>query len=138
MKLIPSHTIFFNRCTFACVSCQNYDIVYDDDYKAIPKELAERIDRRFRQGSRNVNFVEGNPDQHAHTILEILSYVKSNVPVVWNSNMYHSVDLPRDKDNGELLIIRHLVMPLECQWSNVAESLGDVRFKCFQYQPSGV
>ena len=79
VELIPSHTIFFNRCTFACVSCQNYDIVYDDDYKAIPKELAERIDRRFRQGSRNVNFVGGNPDQHAHTILEILRYVKSNL-----------------------------------------------------------
>jgi len=42
VELIPSHTIFFSRCTFACVSCQNYDIVYDDDYKAIPKELAER------------------------------------------------------------------------------------------------
>ena len=58
-----------------------------------PKNLAKRIDVRFRQGSRNVNFVGGNPDQHAHTILEILSYVESNVPVVWNSNMYHSTEL---------------------------------------------
>ena len=92
-ELIPSHTIFFNRCTFACVFCQNYDIVYHDDYEADAKELAERIDVRFRQGSRNVNFVGGNPDQHAHTILEILSYVESNIPVVWNSNMFHSTEL---------------------------------------------
>ncbi|MET1123748.1 MAG: radical SAM protein [Archaeoglobaceae archaeon] len=92
-ELVPSHTIFFNRCTFACVFCQNYDIVYDDDYIAEPKELAYLIDVRRRQGSRNVNFVGGNPDQHAHTIVETLIYVKSNIPVVWNSNMYHSSEL---------------------------------------------
>jgi putative pyruvate formate lyase activating enzyme len=92
-ELIPSHTIFFNRCTFACVFCQNYDIVYDYDYPVDPVELAIIIDRRYRQGSRNVNFVGGNPDQHAHTILEILKHVESNIPVVWNSNMYHSTEL---------------------------------------------
>ncbi len=92
-ELIPSHTIFFNRCTFACVFCQNYDIVYDDDYIVDPKELAYIIDIRRRQGSKNVNFVGGNPDQHAHTIVEILIHVESNVPVVWNSNMYHSSEL---------------------------------------------
>ena len=92
-ELIPSHTIFFNRCTFGCVFCQNFDIVYHDDYEANPKELARRIEIRFRQGSRNVNFVGGNPDQHAHTIMEALSYVGLNIPVVWNSNMYHSTEL---------------------------------------------
>jgi len=92
-ELIPSHTIFFNRCTFRCVFCQNFDIVYDDDYIANEFELAKRVDLRFRQGSRNVNFVGGNPDQHAHTILRILRNVESNIPVVWNSNMYHSQEL---------------------------------------------
>ncbi len=92
-ELIPSHTIFFNRCTFACVFCQNYDIVYEDDYIVDPKELAYIIDVRRRQGSKNVNFVGGNPDQHAHTIAEILIHVESNIPVVWNSNMYHSKEL---------------------------------------------
>lgn len=92
-ELIPSHTIFFNRCTFACVFCQNYDIVYSDDMLANPKELATLIDIRYRQGSRNVNFVGGNPDQHAHTITETLLNVRSNIPVVWNSNMFHSEEL---------------------------------------------
>jgi len=92
-ELIPSHTIFFNRCTFACVFCQNFSIVYNDNYLVKPEELAKRIEIRFRQGSRNVNFVGGNPDQHAHTIMETLSYVESNVPVAWNSNMYHSIEL---------------------------------------------
>lgn len=92
-ELVPSHTIFFNRCTFACVFCQNFDIVYRNDGRVYPEELARIIDVRFRQGSRNVNFVGGNPDQHAHTIMEILGNVESNVPVVWNSNMYHSTEL---------------------------------------------
>lgn len=92
-ELVPSHTIFFNRCTFACVFCQNYDIVYSDDLPVDPKELAILIDIRYRQGSRNVNFVGGNPDQHAHTIAEILLQVRSNIPVVWNSNMFHSEEL---------------------------------------------
>jgi putative pyruvate formate lyase activating enzyme len=92
-ELIPSHTIFFNRCTFRCVFCQNFDIVYSDDYPVNETELARTIDRRFTQGSRNVNFVGGNPDQHSHTILKILKQVESNIPVVWNSNMYHSEEL---------------------------------------------
>ncbi len=92
-ELIPSHTIFFNRCTFACVFCQNYDIVYEDDYLVNPEEMAKIIEIRFLQGSRNVNFVGGNPDQHAHTIMEILCNVRVNIPVVWNSNMYHSEEL---------------------------------------------
>ncbi|MCS7130275.1 MAG: radical SAM protein [Archaeoglobaceae archaeon] len=92
-ELVPSHTIFFNRCTFACVFCQNYDIVNSDDSIADAKELAMLIDIRYRQGSRNVNFVGGNPDQHAHTIAEILLEVRSNIPVVWNSNMFHSEEL---------------------------------------------
>ncbi|MBE8539634.1 radical SAM protein [Geoglobus acetivorans] len=92
-ELVPSHTIFFNRCTFSCVFCQNWDIVCRDDTPVNPKELAYLIDIRRRQGSRNVNFVGGNPDQHAHTILEVLIHVNSSLPVVWNSNMYHSVEL---------------------------------------------
>ncbi len=92
-ELVPSHTIFFNRCTFSCVFCQNFDIVYSDEKIADPKELGMLIDIRYRQGSRNVNFVGGNPDQHAHTALETLLYVNSNLPVVWNSNMYHSLEL---------------------------------------------
>jgi putative pyruvate formate lyase activating enzyme len=92
-ELIPSHTIFFNRCTFRCVFCQNFDIVYDEDYIVDEERLGRVVDLRYRQGSRNVNFVGGNPDQHAHTILRILKYVSSNIPVVWNSNMYHSSEL---------------------------------------------
>jgi len=92
-ELIPSHTIFFNRCTFSCVFCQNYDIVYRDELPVKEKELARLIDLRRSTGSKNVNFVGGNPDQHSHNILKILKFVKSNIPVVWNSNMYHSTAL---------------------------------------------
>jgi len=91
--LIPSHTIFFSGCVFRCVYCQNWDI---SQYPLVgfpvqPKELAGKVDIRHRQGSRNVNFV--TPTPHVHTVLEILMDVSENVPVVWNSNMYHSSEV---------------------------------------------
>jgi len=93
-ELVPSHTIFFNRCTFACVYCQNWDIVVGEPGEMVDAiKMAEIIKLRSLQGSRNVNFVGGNPDQHAHTILHILKYSDVNLPMVWNSNMYHSSEL---------------------------------------------
>ncbi len=93
-ELVPSHTIFFNRCTFACVYCQNWDIVVGDPGDAVNAEkMAEIIRMRSLQGSRNVNFVGGNPDQHAHTVLNILRHSEVNLPMIWNSNMYHSSEL---------------------------------------------
>jgi putative pyruvate formate lyase activating enzyme len=59
----------------------------------MPERLAEAIFRRSLQGSRNVNFVGGNPDQHAHTILMVMKASSVNLPMVWNSNMYHSKEL---------------------------------------------
>ena len=93
-ELVPSHTIFFNRCTFACVYCQNWDIVVGEPGEKVnPEKMAEIIRMRSFQGSRNVNFVGGNPDQHAHTVVDILRYSEVNLPMVWNSNMYHSSEL---------------------------------------------
>lgn len=91
-ELVPSHTIFFTGCNFSCVYCQNWDIATRPLGGALadPRELAAIIDRRRGLGSRNVNFVGGNPDPHLHTCLETVSLLKSDVPVVWNSNSYAS------------------------------------------------
>lgn len=96
-ELVPSHTIFFTGCNFRCAYCQNWDISQSprSGTPILPQELAERITLRRAYGSRNVNFV--TPTPHAHTILEILNVLKVNVPVVWNSNMYYSMEV------GELL-----------------------------------
>ncbi len=88
-ELVPSHTIFFEGCTFACAYCQNWTIATEIRGNIVdPKAMAGLIEERHREGGRNVNFVGGDPTPHLHTILEIISHVDSNIPTVWNSNMY--------------------------------------------------
>lgn len=94
-QLVPSHTIFFTGCVFSCVFCQNWDISTHPEIGKVvrPEELAGIIDKRYENGSKNVNFV--TPTPHLLTILKIVKQIKSNVPVVWNSNMYHSPEAAR-------------------------------------------
>ncbi|MCQ6254367.1 radical SAM protein [Methanocaldococcus sp.] len=97
--LIPSHTIFFCGCNFKCVFCQNWDIsqVYFD--RSIinrcipynPKKIANIIEDK-RIYSKNVNFVGGEPTPNLLSILKTLKYLNRNIPVVWNSNMYLTVE----------------------------------------------
>lgn len=90
--LIPSHTIFFAGCNFECVYCQNYDI---SQYPTVgmllePERLAKIIDLRRKQGSRNVNFVGGDPTPNLPYVMKTMKYTMENIPVVWNSNLYLS------------------------------------------------
>lgn len=88
--LVPSFTIFFWSCTFRCVYCQNWQI--SQRYE-IPKQVSEQDLAKIINGHshcRNINFVGGEPTPQLPFILKTLSYVKSNIPVVWNSNFYMS------------------------------------------------
>jgi len=92
-ELVPSHTIFFCGCTFECVYCQNWQISQHPtagDVKT-PESLASAVERRFAQGAKNVNFV--TPTPHVHTVLDTLLHLDMPVPVVWNSNMYHTQEV---------------------------------------------
>ncbi|MBU1671045.1 MAG: radical SAM protein [Actinobacteria bacterium] len=94
-ELVPSHTIFFSGCTFECVYCQNWDIAMhpDSGFHAEPEMLSAVLLEGISQGSRNANFVGGNPDPNLHTILEtvrLVGYHGRFLPIVWNSNMYTS------------------------------------------------
>ena len=88
----PSHTIFFMGCTFKCEYCQNWTISqwHEDGMETSPDELAKLIRYMRNQGSRNVNFVGGEPTPSLLYILQSLKLCNSNVPVVWNSNFYMS------------------------------------------------
>ncbi|MGC9516411.1 MAG: radical SAM protein [Methanomicrobiales archaeon] len=90
--LVPSHTIFFSGCNFQCVFCQNYDISQNPKLGALitEKELAKNIDKNRNHGSKNVNFVGGDPTPNLPYILKTMKLVKENIPVVWNSNFYMS------------------------------------------------
>jgi putative pyruvate formate lyase activating enzyme len=96
-ELVPSHTIFFSGCTFHCVYCQNWDIAMHPQSGtwAEPPMLAAVLQEGLCQGSRNANFVGGNPDPNLHTILETIRLVGRDgrfLPMVWNSNMFTSME----------------------------------------------
>jgi len=92
--LVPSHTIFFSGCNFQCVFCQNYDISQNPlaGIQVRPEDLAEIIDKNRKHGSRNVNFVGGDPTPNLPYILKTMNLVEENIPVVWNSNFYMSME----------------------------------------------
>lgn len=89
--LVPSHTVFFSGCTFHCVFCQNWDISQQSaGFYVNPQRLCDVIVERHIQGSKNVNWVGGDPTPNLPYILDVLKLLDVNVPQVWNSNMYCS------------------------------------------------
>jgi len=94
--LVPSHTIFFSGCTFHCVFCQNWDISQFPCGTPIePQHLTTVIEQRKKQGARNVNWVGGDPTSNLLYVLKVLQQLDSNIPQVWNSNMYCSEETMR-------------------------------------------
>ncbi len=92
--LVPSGTIFFTGCSFKCVFCQNWDISTDplNGVPVGPRELAAIAVKLRKEGARNINYVGGNPDQQLHVVLSSLKHMDVNVPLLWNTNMYMSVE----------------------------------------------
>ncbi len=89
--LIPSYTIFFSGCTFQCAFCQNWDISQQICGRYIePLTLATMIKHRKHQGAINVNWVGGDPTPSLAYILQVLNHCNTNLPQIWNSNMYCS------------------------------------------------
>jgi putative pyruvate formate lyase activating enzyme len=105
-ELVPSHTIFFTGCTLKCVFCQNWDIARHPNAGMVcdPQALARRIHARSIAGSRNVNWVGGDPTPHISVILETMRALSTleresgvdarflHVPMVFNSNAYYSTE----------------------------------------------
>ena len=91
--LVPSHTIFFSGCTLSCVFCQNWDISQQNTgYYIEPRALADIMKKRKEQGSRNINWVGGDPTPNLLYILKVLKIIELKIPLVWNSNMYCSLE----------------------------------------------
>ena len=97
--LVPSGTIFFQGCNFACVFCQNYDISQawkgERDISSVArgvdaKSLADLAETLGDKGALNINYVGGDPIPNIHTIIGSMQYQTSNITQLWNSNFYIS------------------------------------------------
>lgn len=93
IELIPSGTIFFSGCNFHCVYCQNYDISQKPEKGSIwnPQKIADWIEKN-EAVIKNVNLVGGEPTPNLHHILKALKLCNVYLPIVWNSNMYMSLE----------------------------------------------
>jgi putative pyruvate formate lyase activating enzyme len=92
-----SGTIFFSGCNLSCVFCQNYEISQLDQGREVSAvALAQMMLALQRKGCHNINFV--TPTHIVPQILEALGLAREkglNVPLVYNSGGYDSVDTLR-------------------------------------------
>ncbi|MBC7129062.1 MAG: 4Fe-4S cluster-binding domain-containing protein [Thermoplasmatales archaeon] len=89
--LVPSYTIFFSGCNFSCIYCQNWDISqFENGLYIEPEKMAVLIEKAEKSGAKNVNWVGGEPTPNLLYILKVLKNCNSNLPQIWNSNMYCS------------------------------------------------
>jgi putative pyruvate formate lyase activating enzyme len=89
-----SGTIFFSWCNLRCVFCQNYDISWQGEGRAVkPAELAAMMLSLQLQGCHNINFV--TPEHVVPQILEALLLAVPqglHLPLVYNTSAYDSLD----------------------------------------------
>lgn len=89
-----SGTIFFSGCTLRCVFCQNFPISQQDTGETITTaELARKMLNLQKRGAHNINLV--TPTHWLPQFLAALWLAIPqgfNLPVVWNSSGYESVD----------------------------------------------
>lgn len=93
-ELVPSGTIFTMGCTMRCRHCQNWTISqwFEKGEVYMAEELAKEVERLRAGGCRNANLVGGEPTPWLHHWLETFKWVNVNIPVVWNSNTYYSLE----------------------------------------------
>lgn len=86
-----SGAIFFSNCNLRCVFCQNYKISHEGIGKEVtPAKLAEIMKNLEAKGVHNINLV--TPSHYTDQIIEALNIYRPNIPVVWNTNTYESIE----------------------------------------------
>jgi len=87
-----SGTVFFSGCTLGCVFCQNERISHHPLGKTMnAMQLCELFERVEALGVHNLNLV--TPSHFAPEIFKALRLRKMNIPVVWNTSGYETVEL---------------------------------------------
>lgn len=90
-----SGAVFFSGCNLKCIYCQNFDISQNNYGKVISIErLQEIFVELINKGAHNINLV--NPSHYTSAIKQALLTLKQqgklNVPVVYNTNGYETID----------------------------------------------
>jgi len=92
-----SGTVFFSGCNLKCLFCQNYQLSWLLEGETVSDEaLAAMMLGLQAQGARNINLVSPS-----HVVLPVLRALRLaladglDIPLVWNSNGYDSLEVVR-------------------------------------------
>lgn len=86
-----SGTVFFSGCPLSCIYCQNFDVSRGISGREITVERLAEIFRELEEkGAHNINLV--TPTHYAIAIKQALDIYKPNIPIVYNSSGYDSVE----------------------------------------------
>ena len=86
-----SGTIFFSGCNLKCEYCQNFEISSNAFGKEISTEELANIFKKLESlGATNINLV--SPSHYVYAIKEALDIYKPNIPIVYNSSGYDSIE----------------------------------------------
>ena len=89
-----SGAVFFSGCGLRCVFCQNEAISQQGEGKIVtPARLAEIFRELEAQGAHNINLVTAV--HFVPAVLEALSLYRPNIPIVYNSSGYESIETLR-------------------------------------------
>ncbi|MBQ2717534.1 MAG: radical SAM protein [Clostridia bacterium] len=87
-----SGTVFFCGCSLKCAFCQNFKVSRNLTGKEItPKELSDIFKELESLGAHNINLV--NPTHYSTKIIEALEIYRPNIPIVYNTHGYESIDV---------------------------------------------
>lgn len=89
-----SGTVFFSGCSLKCCFCQNHSISHHNEGKVISVARLAEIFRELEiAGAHNINLV--NPSHYAISICKALELYRPNIPIVYNSSGYESLETLR-------------------------------------------
>ncbi len=90
-----SGAVFFSGCNLKCVFCQNHEISRARIGKTVSIERLADIFLELRdKGVHNINLV--TPTHYTDAIVKALERARLDIPVVWNSSGYDSVESLRE------------------------------------------
>ena len=89
-----SGAVFFSGCGLRCVFCQNEAISHGGQGQDVtPARLAEIFRELEAQGAHNINLVTAA--QFVPAVIEALTMYRPQIPIVYNSSGYESVETLR-------------------------------------------
>ncbi len=127
-----SGTVFFSGCPLRCCFCQNNEISHRGFGKPISVERLAAIFRELEKaGAHNINLV--NPTHYAHSICKALSLYNPQIPVIYNTSGYETVETLRRLDG-----LVDVYLP-DCKYvhSDIAEKLSGAA-DYFQYAANAI